>query len=156
MTVYLRHGVPLEGYLLTSQDHRNQEQSEQIGHWVAEQTAQWKAEEAADPQLKEARRITVQTLTVMASQKAPDRGLIRWRLRLYCDHIIEATRHHTIDNPVSAGGTATWCTYCGRDPVVIVAYEPICLEAKAAEPADTTVSTPQLRRRWLEAQTRPT
>lgn len=54
----------------------------------------------------------------MASKQPHE--LMRWRLRLYCGHVVERTAHYTHKNMHSAFTGTTSCRECGLDPATIV------------------------------------
>lgn len=56
---------------------------------------------------------------------------MRWRLRLYCGHVVERTAHYTHKTFHNAFMSAGACPECGLDPTTIVDGEAIGL---AAEP----------------------
>jgi hypothetical protein len=60
---------------------------------------------------------------------------MRWRLRLYCGHIVErqAHRDHT---RIEAAFTLSACKKCGLDPATIVAAKPLGLAAPPPEPTE--------------------
>jgi hypothetical protein len=129
---YRSYGLPLETYELNRKDHRDQKAAEDIRDAVKEHAAKWEAEEAADPELREARRKTVdrgRTMIRTFASQTHDHELMRWRVRLYCGHIVETRRHHTIDEPTRHGSSSMRCPQCGIDPARIVAYEPLGLVA---------------------------
>lgn len=68
---------------------------------------------------------------------------MRWRVRLYCGHIVETRRHYTFVNPTAAGSSSMRCPDCGMDPARIVAFEPIGLVVP--QPA-APVTPPVVRR----------
>lgn len=147
---YHSDGVPLETYERIRQDHCDQKTAEGIRDAVKEQ-AQWEAEEAADPELREARRKTVErgrTMLFSCASQTHDHELMRWRVRLYCGHIVETRRHCTIDAPTRHGSSSMLCPECGMDPARIVAHEPLGLVAKL--PSATTRRQPQPQRRSIE------
>ncbi|WP_406500801.1 hypothetical protein OG936_37905 [Streptomyces sp. NBC_00846] len=130
------HGVPLAGYQLTRADHQQQEQSEDISRWVEKVLAEKEAEERADPALAERRRgAAQQTLDSLLTYKSPDHETMRWRVQLYCGHNIETSRHK--ENPATTrqGSSSMSCPECGKDPSIIVAYEPIGLTAEPPMPS---------------------
>ncbi|MFD3596362.1 hypothetical protein ACFWU5_26880 [Nocardia sp. NPDC058640] len=155
MTAYLSHGTPLESYELTKKDHRWQKDVEQIRKHVKAQAEQWKAEESADPELKQDRQDNVVRVLKMRASwpKTPDHELMRWRIRLYCGHIHETSRHSTIESPVLHGSSSTECTECGRNPAEIVAYEPVGLKSGQPVPQPGPLATPpKPTRKQLESQ----
>jgi hypothetical protein len=57
---------------------------------------------------------------LLARTPTPDHLLMRWRLRLFCGHVIERTAHR--DHTTVAGAfTLMTCPECGLDPATIVA-----------------------------------
>lgn len=90
---------------------------------------------------------------------------MRWRLRLYCGHVVERTAHYTHKTLHSALMSARACPECGLDPATIVDGEAVGLEAEplsaprvAAEPAKAkrsgkpTKAELEARIRELEAE----
>lgn len=133
--IHRSHGVPLKAYELTKADHRAQATSDRIGEAVAAMTRSEQAQEAADPELARRRvESTREALLMIFSYRTPDRDLIRWRFRLYCGHIMETTWHRDSERPTSLSSQR--CPECGKDPSVIVAYEPLGLveELPSASP----------------------
>ncbi|MFC5180774.1 hypothetical protein [Actinomadura harenae] len=64
--------------------------------------------------------------------------LMRWRLRLYCGHMVEKQAHYTHKTLHSAFTVSTPCPECGLDPATIVDAEAIGLVEEppgAAKPA---------------------
>ncbi|MGW2365996.1 hypothetical protein ACWCZ5_10500, partial [Streptomyces sp. NPDC001667] len=51
----------------------------------------------------------------MQSFKKADHEIMRWRVRLYCGHIIETEAHYTYTDPLSAGSYGRRCSECGED-----------------------------------------
>jgi hypothetical protein len=125
------HGVPLQDYQLTRRDHHDQQIAEQIREAVAREAAKWRAEEEADPSLRARRAETVhRALEMIASSQPTDQEIMRWRVRLYCGHIAETRRHHTVMEPRMHGSSSMRCPECRMDPALIAAYEPIGLLAE--------------------------
>jgi hypothetical protein len=146
---YLSYGVPLEAYELGRKGHRDQKTAEDIRDAVKRQAAKWEAEEAADPDLWEARRETAErgrTMIRTFASQARDHELMRWRVRLYCGHIVDTCRHYTIDEPTRHGSASMGCPECGMDPARIVAYEPLGLVANPPRTTGTHRQTQPSRR----------
>lgn len=57
----------------------------------------------------------------------PPHELVRWRLRLYCGHVVEKRSHFTHTTLHSAFTASTLCDQCGLDPATIVDGEAIGL-----------------------------
>ncbi len=131
----------MEKYELTRRDHRRQKDCEAAREWAKEQLAKWHIEEQADPSLRgrtEAARTRVLKMMAVWGPTL-DHDLMRWRIRLYCGHITETTRHRETAEPTMHGSSAHPCAACGLDPALIVAYEPIGLKAEPAPPAPPPV-----------------
>lgn len=112
---YLRHGVPLAGYRLTKADHRRQQEAVQMHEWIQRQLAK-------APPWSEERRERMRRLL---GPPTPPWELQRWRLRLYCGHVIEAIRIQKSPRPDGGVCDKESCPECGLDPAVIVAFEPL-------------------------------
>ncbi|WKV71418.1 hypothetical protein AW27_007675 [Streptomyces sp. PCS3-D2] len=137
---YRSSGVPLEGYELTRRDHSRQKQSEEISEWARRQVEEDDAECRADPVRAERRRQAFENVAkLMQSFKKADHEIMRWRVRLYCGHIIETEAHYTYTDPLSAGSYGRRCSECGEDRQTIVAFEPIGLRG---EPQEATEPLP--------------
>lgn len=140
---YKSSGVPLEEYALTRRDHRRQKQSEASSEWVHRQVDEDNAKCRADPARAERRRQAFENVAkLMQSFKKADYEIMRWRVRLYCGHIIETEAHYTYTDPVSAGAHSKRCPECGKDGLTIVAFEPIGLCGEAPEPPEPTPPPP--------------
>jgi hypothetical protein len=138
---YESYGCPLEDYQLTRADHRQQKQWEDIRHWVEKHAAEEEAEERADPVLAADRRAVVEkVLNMLHSCKTPERDIMRWRVRLYCGHIVETRRHRENGKPTLHGSSSEQCPECGKDPSGIVAFEPIGLAGKPPSPPKPAAS----------------
>ncbi|MGA5068070.1 hypothetical protein ACPB9E_30560 [Streptomyces exfoliatus] len=137
---YQSSGVPLEEYELTRRDHRCQKESEERSERVRKQVDEDIAKCRADPARAERRRQAFENVAkLMQSFKKQDHEIMRWRVRLYCGHIIQTEAHYTYTDPISAGGYSKQCPECGEDRQTIVAFEPIGLRA---EPPKATEPTP--------------
>ncbi|MFE2723285.1 hypothetical protein [Kitasatospora sp. NPDC059327] len=142
-----RHGVPLEAYELTRRDHASQKSSDQIRDAVNKQMEKWQAEEEADPKLREQRNAhRKKGLEMLGAFKNPDHQIMRWRVRLYCGHIVEKKRHCTMANPRMHGSSSMRCPDCGKDPSDIVAYEPLGLVAEPPNPRKPPAQAPKSNR----------
>lgn len=142
---YQSYGEPLQNYELTRRDHQAQKQAESIRVHVAKLAAEWHAEEAADPELRRARQKNIdRAWDIINTAPTPDYQIMRWRVRLYCGHIVETSRHCDIDEPRKHGSTSMRCPECAMDPAAIVAYTPIGL--KAQPPNMSRVPAPRASR----------
>ncbi|WP_130337617.1 hypothetical protein [Streptomyces sp. BK022] len=140
---YRSSGVPLEEYALTRRDHRRQNQSEETGESIRLQVEEDNAKCRADPARAERRRQAFEAAAkLMQSFKKQDHEIMRWRVRLYCGHIIEIAAHYTYTDPISAGAYSKRCPECGEDEQTIVAFEPIGLRAEPPEPTEPTPPPP--------------
>ncbi|GAA0358184.1 hypothetical protein GCM10010151_54840 [Actinoallomurus spadix] len=63
---------------------------------------------------------------ILGAPKQPHE-LMRWRLRLYCGHVVEKRSHYTHKTLHSAFTGSTSCPECGLDPATIVDGEAIGL-----------------------------
>jgi hypothetical protein len=64
--------------------------------------------------------------------RARDQALTRWRLTLYCGHVVERTAHSSYATYTAAGGGQRVCEVCGIDPAFVV--EGISLGPSAPPP----------------------
>jgi hypothetical protein len=89
---------------------------------------------AKAPPLSDETRLRVAALL---SRPTPKYELMRWRLRLFCGHIVTRTAHYTHTTVHGAFTGSTHCTECDLDPATIVAAEAIGLveERLSVEPA---------------------
>lgn len=89
-------------------------------------------------------------IVILLSQPTLDWQIMRWHVRLFCGHIVEARRHYEMERPTDHGCSSEHCSECGMDPAVIVAYEPLGL---AAEPATAPAAPrPRARSSWSKAE----
>jgi hypothetical protein len=84
---------------------------------------------------------------------------MRWRVRLYCGHIVETLVHCSMERPTMHGSSSMVCPECGIDPAYKVAYEPLGFldqrpvpPAPAAPPRRPTRAQLERRVAELEAQ----
>lgn len=64
----------------------------------------------------------------------PPQDLMRWRMRLYCGHVVERTAHRSHMTIHAAFTGSTRCTECGMDPATIVDGEAIGLQEEPPRP----------------------
>lgn len=64
----------------------------------------------------------------------PPHELMNWRLRLYCGHTVECSRHCSHKTVHSAFTGSVKCTECGRDPATIIDARAVGLVAQPPEP----------------------
>ncbi|MET7718620.1 hypothetical protein [Streptomyces sp. NPDC005407] len=126
---YLSHGVPLADYQLTKADHRRQQERVRAHEWVQRQVAKFPTSLSEESQ---------ERLRQLLGPPIPPWKLHRWRLRLYCGHVIEAARIRQSPRPDEGVCDKERCPECGLDPAVIVAFEP--LGPVADPPAKTAPS----------------
>ncbi|GAA3598501.1 hypothetical protein [Kribbella ginsengisoli] len=75
-------------------------------------------------------------LAGILSRRPAESELMRWRLRLYCGHVIEKKAHRTHLSVRAAFSGGVRCAECGLDPATIVDAEAIGIRrASQAEPA---------------------
>lgn len=83
----------------------------------------------------------------------PPHMLMRWRLRLYCGHVVERKAHrdhHTVERAFSLGRA---CPECGLDPAIIVAGPPLGPAGELPKvSAPPTKNLEALRRRLAKAE----
>ncbi|MFD9422986.1 MULTISPECIES: hypothetical protein [unclassified Streptomyces] len=140
---YRSSNIPLEEYELTRGDHRRQKQSEEISESVRRQVEEDNAKCRADPAKAKRRRQAFENVAkLMQSFKKADHEIMRWRVRLYCGHIIETEAHFTYTDPLSAGAYGRRCSESGEDRHTIVAFEPIGLRGEPPEPTESTPPPP--------------
>ncbi|MCX5303191.1 hypothetical protein OG304_06960 [Streptomyces sp. NBC_00160] len=112
---YRSSGVPLEDYELTRGDHRRQKQSEEISEWARRQAEEDDAACRADPERAEHRRQAFEDVAqLLQSIRKADHEIMRWRVRLYCGHIIETEAHYTYPDPLAAGSCVRRCSNAER------------------------------------------
>ncbi|WP_156623908.1 hypothetical protein [Mycobacterium sp. 852002-40037_SCH5390672] len=140
-------GIPLESYELTREDHRRQKQCEDT-HEAVERMFK----ENPPPPLSDHQTARLRELL----QPQPDYEIMRWRVRLYCGHVVETSRHCENDKPTNHGSVSMRCPQCAMDPAHIVAYEPIGLRGEPSQPVkqpkQPSKATLQRRLKKLEAE----
>lgn len=143
---YMSRGVPLEAYELTRRDHRWQKDMEGIQRAAREQVDKHLAEVYEDPELTTAHHEQLTKVwELIQSYKTPPHRIMRWRVRLYCGHIVTTSCHAENDKPPRS----TKCPECGKDPSTTVAFEPIGL---AGEPPQSQTATPSAPRKPSRAE----
>lgn len=80
--------------------------------------------------------------SLMQSFKKADHEFMRWRVRLYCGHIMEMEAHYTYADPLSAGSNGRRCSESGGDRQTIVAFEPMGLCGEPPEKAGPLPTPP--------------
>lgn len=86
-----------------------------------------------------------ESIVHLLGRPTPPQELMRWRLRLYCGHVVERTAHYTHKTLHAAFTGSTSCPECGLDPATIVDGEAIGLKAEPAECAPSRASTKHKR-----------
>lgn len=138
--MYERLGTPLEDYELTRRDRQWQRSLQEIREHA-------RREAATMPPLPDE---ILEKVATLLSQPTPDSQIMRWRVRLFCGHIVEARRHFEMKRPTDHGCSSQLCPECGMDPAAIVAYEPL---GPAAEPvAAPAVQRPRVRSSLSKAE----
>lgn len=132
-------GDPLVEHRLTRAHERRQEDAERTTEYVREIVA--KAPPLSDEQVVKLRAIFA------GVREQPPSELMRWRLRLYCGHVVERTAHRTRQTVHAAFTGSLRCPTCGLDPATIIAAAPLGLlsESARAQP-DLTKMEAELRR----------
>jgi hypothetical protein len=86
----------------------------------------------------------VRTLEFIArSPKTPDHHLMRWRLRLFCGHVVERTAHIDHKTVTAAFTGRVRCPECELDPATIVAARAVGPVATLAPAATAVAATRQ-------------
>ncbi|WP_207568358.1 hypothetical protein, partial [Mycobacteroides abscessus] len=71
---------------------------------------------------------------MMGMTPNPPTEMMNWRLRLYCGHTVECSRHYSHKTVHSAFTGSVKCTECGRDPATIIDARAVGLVAQPPEP----------------------
>ncbi|OLT43330.1 hypothetical protein BJF86_00540 [Serinicoccus sp. CNJ-927] len=125
LTEYEQRGGLETPFELTKKHQRAQEESGRIrehAHRLAQQA----------PPLRPGQ---VSELSRLLGHRTPPHELMRWRLRLYCGHVVETTSHYTHKTLHSAFTGSTCCPECELDPATIVDGEAIGLAEEPPAPA---------------------
>ncbi|BDH59763.1 hypothetical protein [Tsukamurella sp. PLM1] len=115
LTDYERRGDPDAPFALTKKHERAQREAEHI-----KAAAQEIARDA--PPLSPEQIATLSR--IFRAPKQPGE-LMRWRLRLYCGHVVVRTAHRTHMTLHAAFTSSTRCPECGLDPALIIDGEAI-------------------------------
>jgi hypothetical protein len=121
LSEYERIGDPNLPYEPTRRDQRRQRQAEEIREAARRQVAGM-----PPPSPAAVARVAALLKSFRDSPPQPWQ-LMRWRLRLFCGHLVECTAHYTHKTVHAAFSALRGCPQCGRDPIVIVAAEPLGL-----------------------------
>lgn len=144
---YRSSGVPLEEYELTREDHRRQKQSEEISASIRLQVDEDIAKCQADPARAKRRRQAFENVAkLIQSFKQADHEIMRWRVRLYCGHIMEIEAHYTYADPLSAGSYGRRCSEREGDRQATVAFEPIGLRGAPPKATGSLPSPPPAKK----------
>jgi hypothetical protein len=103
------------------------------------------------PPLSPARREEIGR--ILGAPKRPHE-LMRWRLRLYCGHVVEKQSHFTHVTLHSAFTGSTSCHQCGLDPATIVDGEALGLVDEAHGASKSVRAAPTRRSAGLRKPTR--
>lgn len=118
--------IALKAYQLSSCVRRDQKTAQGIHDHVEKLGEQWRAEELADPHLRERRLVNVRRAWKIMDASEPDASkIMRWRVQLYCGHIVATTRHIENAEPTIHGSSSAHCSVCGKNPARMVPFEPI-------------------------------
>lgn len=71
----------------------------------------------------------------------PPQQLMRWRLRLYCGHVVERRAHSSYKSPAEAFSGSLGCPECGLEPATIVDGAAIGLVQEPSHALATGAST---------------
>lgn len=93
----------------------------------------------------------VERLSNILRHRTPDHELMRWRLRLFCGHVVERTAHHS-HKTVQAALSNQDCPECGLDPATIIDAEPLGLLGEPPRRSTVSQSIAKPTRRQLEAR----
>jgi hypothetical protein len=144
---YRSHGVPLEAFELTRRDHQDQKMAEGIRVDVEKRPRSGgpKSPLTLSCVRQEAKAFRVHGTSSMQVRR-PTISWMRWRVGLYCGHIVETRRHCEVDQPKAHGSSSMRCPECGMDPAQIVAYEPLGSLGKPPTVATTPQPKPPTRK----------
>jgi hypothetical protein len=122
---YEHRGDPLAKHVLTPADQRRQTEAERMAEHVRRMVDKW-------PPLSSEQAGKIRSL--LFSSPTPPRDLMRWRVLLYCGHVVERRAHRTHATISSALGAGSACPTCGLNPATIVAGVPLGLMTTPANP----------------------
>lgn len=101
-----------------------------------------------------------EALARLLGSPTPPYELMKWRLRLYCGHVVERAAHHTHKTLHSAFAGSTACPECGLNPATIVDGAAIGLQGQrpsapqAGTPTEKTTRSGKPTKAALEARVR--
>jgi hypothetical protein len=128
MTEYLpdyeHRGDPLAKHILTTADQRTQAKAERTAEFIR------LIVDNAPPLSRE----DADEIWRLLPSSPPPRDLMRWRVRLYCGHVVERKAHRTHTTISSALDVGSACPTCGLDPATIVAGVPLGLTSDSTNP----------------------
>jgi hypothetical protein len=128
MTEYLpdyeHRGDPLAKHILTTADQRTQAKAERTAEFIR------LIVDNAPPLSRE----DADEIWRLLPSSPPPRDLMRWRVRLYCGHVVERKAHRTHTTIGSALDVGSACPTCGLDPATIVAGVPLGLTSDSTNP----------------------
>lgn len=93
-----------------------------------------------------------ETIARLLGRPTPPNELMRWKLRLYCGHVIERTAHYTHKTLHAAFAGSTSCPECGLDPATIIDGEAVGLEEEP--PRSRRAGTPATKAKRLQSRRR--
>lgn len=128
LSEYRHLGDPLAAHVLTRADHRRQADYVATVEHVREMVA-------AAPQLSNDDIAGLRAIFVRIARQ-PRSNLMRWRLRLYCGHVIERTARRENKTIHEAFAGECPCPTCGLHPSIIIAATPLGL-AEPEQPHTT-------------------
>ena len=115
LTEYEHVGDPDTAVTLDRRAHGRQQQAEVIHEHARREAAK------APPMSAE----TAERVARLLSVRTPPHQLMRWRLRLYCGHVVERSAHIEHRTVHAAFTVGCACEQCGLDPATIVAARPL-------------------------------
>lgn len=137
LSAYEHRGDPDAGVSLTAADHRRQRDYE-----VLVEAVERSLKEHPAPPPSEEMRARLQA--ILASTVGREHELMRWRMRLYCGHLVERTAHGSHLTLHAAFMNHTTCPTC-RSELTIVAAKPLGYTAESPAPAPPPVRKAQVR-----------
>jgi hypothetical protein len=90
---------------------------------------------------------------LLRQEPTPPHLLMRWRLRLYCGHVVERTAHAEHPTVQRAFSAQASCPECGLDPATIVAARALgVVDSPPTPPSRKKPSIQTLRRKHEKAE----
>ncbi|MCX6401817.1 MAG: hypothetical protein NTX33_18040 [Propionibacteriales bacterium] len=83
----------------------------------------------------------IESISKILESKTPEHDLMRWRLRLFCGHVVERRAHYT-HKTVQAAFSERACPECNLDPATVIDAEPIGLVAERPSPSAAVTPKP--------------